>query len=272
MSKWYSTAAISGSGFEDIADRIFSFEELDHDLLSSIDLLFIKDLNDFFQKFRLFQFIALSNEPIPADEQESYILLNPGPYFLSRIGHDLINLFTPFEQFSYLEEKTVANRLEQGLKFGRQINIAGHLLQNTKFVSEDLMTIEEFVYTVKTASMKKGVELETEIENNCESEILGQTNILNVVIDEIINNCKIHSDGESHLKIKNKKHIFFSNRFKGSLSPDRAKARLRWPFMKTTESEGNGLGLFILSLASVRGGFKWDINIKENIFSLLLSF
>jgi len=273
MNKWYQTAAVSGSGFEHLADTIVLLDELNNDILRNIDLLFIKDCADYYNKFRFYNHIALSESPIPKEEQEKFILQNPGINFLSRLGHDVINLFAPFEQHEYLEKNVLNERVEFGLRFGKQINIIGHLLQNSKIGKHEEMDPEDFIYNVKTLAQKKGITFKFNEDDTQRAKIIRCPEfIINIILEEIIENCKMHSEGVLNLKIDDFGNIVFCNTFEVATVKERAKARLRWPFMKGSQSKGSGLGLYILSVASVKGGFSWDIEIKENVFCLSLSF
>ncbi len=272
MNKWYSTAAVAGSAFEHLGERIIPFEDLDQDILKTIDLLFLDDVRDFYSKFRLYHSIALSDKEIPVESQEKFILLHPGANFFSRIGHDIINLFTPFEQFEYLEDKVIKDRVTAGLKFGRQINIAGHLLQGSGFNSSGKMNGEDLLCHLRILARKKGVDIFIENEDIFNETILCSESILNIVLEEIVDNCKQYSAGRVDLTIEAEKKIVFKNELKENLDPCRAKSRLRWPFVKSMRSRGNGMGLFIVSAASVNGGFDWDIKIEKNAFYLSLSF
>jgi hypothetical protein len=273
MNRWYSTAAVSGSGFESLADNIVSFEEIDLNFLKNIDLLFLTNKSDFYRKFRLYQCVALSDKAISKEDQEKFILLNPGLNFLSRIGHDLVNLFTPFEQFEYLDDGVIYDRVATGVKFGKQINTVGHILQGSKFGNIDEILGEDIAYNIETLAKKSGIKFNMKVNDDFLDKTVSFSEcIMDIVIEEIIDNCKNFSKGTVEIMIGKNAEIVFSNRFDDNLAPCRAKARLRWPFVKSVKSKGNGMGLFLLSAASANGGFKWDIEIKENIFSLYLSF
>lgn len=270
--KWFKSAAVAGSGFEHLADGIVDISEITNELLREIDLLFVKNKRDFFSKFRFNGSTVICDEPVPLKDQENFILMSPGELFTSRIGHDVVNIFTPFEHFEYLEESVIKDRISHGIKFGRQINIIGHLLQNTKKWSENRYDFDNFILTVQGMCRKSGIEIKIKNPHEYRIDTIPDADIMDPVIDAIVSNLKMHGNGGFELDVINGKEIIFRNMFDSSLNFNRLKARLRCPFIKRTNSPGSGLGLFIVSLSSVRGGFDWDISVKENCFYLSLSF
>lgn len=269
--KWFSSAAIAGSGFEHLADRVVELDSLTSEKIREIDLLFTDSPEMFFSKFRGMQFTVICDKEVPRDDQSSYLLENPGNFFLSRIGHDITNLFFPFEHFEYLEDDVIKNRTFQGIKFGKQINIIGHMLQRTVSVRNDPAEINDLVQTVRSLCRKKNIQLNVTGETDNWQGTLPENQILNYVTEEIISNWAEHSTGCCELELK-ENFLIFSNFFEGTVDPVRTKAKLRCPFRKKNTGTGAGLGLYIVSLASVKGGFDWDISVKENSFSLSLFF
>jgi hypothetical protein len=270
--KWFKSAAVAGSGFEHLADGIVDISEITNELLREIDLLFVKNKRDFFSKFRFNGSTVISDEAINLEDQEKFILMSPGDLFISRIGHDIVNVFSPFEHFEYLEESMITDRVSQGIKFGRQINIIGHLLQNTKTWSDNRYDFENFILTIEGMCRKAGIEIKIINSGRHRIDTIPDADIMNPVIDEIVSNWKMHGTEKFELEIVSSRELIFRNKISSSFNFERAKARLRCPFIKRTNSPGSGLGLFIFSLSSVRGGFDWDISVQENCFYLSLVF
>jgi hypothetical protein len=270
--KWFKSAAVAGSGFEHLADGIVDISEITNELLRNIDLLFVHDRKIFFSKFRSSGSTVISDKAIPIEDQENFLLMSSGELFLSRIGHDIVNIFTPFEHFEYLEENMIADRVAHGIRFGRQINIAGHLLQNTKKWSENRYDFDNFVLTVQGMCRKAGIEIKIINSDKYRIDTIPDADIMNPVIDEIVSNLKMHGSGGFELEVVSNTEIVFRNDFNCSFNFERPKAMLRSPFTKRTNSPGAGLGLFIVSISSVKGGFDWDISVKENCFYLSLVF
>jgi len=270
--KWFKSAAVAGSGFEHLADGIVDISEITNELLRNIDLLFVHDRKDFFSKFRSSGSTVICDKAIPLEDQEIFLLMSPGDLFISRIGHDIVNIFTPFEHFEYLEENMITDRVAHGIRFGRQINIIGHLLQNTKHAQPGFYDFDNFILTVQNMCRKSGIDIKTANSGKYRIDTIPDTVIMNPVIDEILSNWKMHGSGGFELEIVSNTEMIFRNDFDCSFNFERPKAMLRSPFTKRTNSQGAGLGLFIVSLSSVRGGFDWDISVKENCFYLSLSF
>ncbi|HNZ54071.1 MAG TPA: hypothetical protein PLW78_12780 [bacterium] len=270
--KWFKSAAVTGSGFEHLADETIGFSEISNEKLRGVDLLFVKNKRDFFSKFRFNGSTVISDMAINSEDQEKFILMSPGDLFISRIGHDIVNIFSPFEHFEYLEENMITDRVNQGIKFGRQINIIGHLVQNTKKWSESRYDFENFILTVQGLCRKSGIEIKIQNPHKYRIDTIPDADIMNPVIDEIVSNLKMHGSREFELAVVSNTEMVFRNDFDCSFNFERPKALLRCPFTKRTNSPGSGLGLFIFSLSSVRGGFDWDISVKENQFCLSLFF
>jgi len=270
-NKWFNSAAVKGSGFEHLADMTVELDSLTPERIRDIDILFTNDPAGFFSKFRGMHFTVICDREIPVDDQPSYLLESHGNFFLSRIGHDITNLFFPFEHFEYLEEDVIKNRTAQGIRFGKQINIIGHLLQRTVSVKKDPAEINNVIQTVQSLCRKKSISfcINGSVDDWCGD--LPDDQIFNYVLEEIISNWAEHGTENCELEIKDRS-LIFSNFFEGTVDPVRTKAKLRCPFRKKNTGTGAGLGLYIVSLASVKGGFDWDISVKENSFSLSLVF
>lgn len=270
-NKWFNSAAIKGSGFEHIADEIVEINTLTSEKIKEIDLLFTNDIPFFFSKFKGFLFTVVCDRNVLPEDQEHYLLENPGNFFLSRIGHDITNLFFPFEHFEYIEEDIIKERTYQGIRFGKQINVIGHLLQKTGVFKTNPSDFHEMVQIVVSLCTKNKISVEIENPVNITIDNLPDAQIFNYVIEEIVSNW-INHGSENYKMIVHDHRIVFSNNFKGAVDSIRTKAKLRCPFRKKNTGTGSGLGLYIVSLASVRGGFDWDISVKENSFSLSLDF
>lgn len=271
-NKWFTSAAVVGSGFEHLSDFAVEFSDISSEKLREIDLLFVKDKVDFFSKFRFSGFTVISETEIPLEKQEKHLLLSTGETFLSRIGHDIVNLMIPFEHFEYLEDGIIIERVKQGVRFGKQINTIGHLIQNTKAIQATFYDFDDFILTIQTLCRKSGINVKINNTGNHRIDSIPDMTIMNPVIDEILANWKMHGKDKFDVDIINKKELVFRNSFDGSFKFKRAKAELRCPFMKKVNSPGAGLGLFIVSLSSAAGGFDWDISVKDNCFSLSLVF
>lgn len=270
--KWFVTAALKDSGFEHLADNILEPSEITGEMLKKIDLLFVKDKAGFFSGTRFSGSTVISDKPVFVEDQEKYLLFSYGETFISRIGHDVINLFTPFEHFEYLEPEIITERVSQGIRFGRQINTIGHLLQNTRQQNTRFYDFDNFIQTINDICRKSSINLTIKGKSSNRIDTIPDTVIMRPVIDEIISNWVFHGSGDFELEIKSSREVIFRNSFKGSFSFERPKATLRCPFTKRTNSPGAGLGLFVVSLSSVAGGFEWDISIKDNCFCLSFVF
>ncbi|MGI6395317.1 MAG: hypothetical protein ACOX2F_11430 [bacterium] len=270
--KWFKTAAVAGSGLEHLADETIEKADITNTFLQSIDILFVKNKKEFFSSFKANIYTLVIDEAIPKEEQEKFLLSSPGNTFISMAGHDMVNIFAPLEHFEFLEEEAMRERISFGVKFGKQLNIAGHLLQNTRKWSLNRYDFDEFLLTVKEVSQKLGVKIEIQNHRNYRIDTIPDTDIMNPVIDEVIRNWKLHGQDEFVLEVVSEKKLVFKNKINYQFNFKRAKANLRCPFVKRNNSTGSGLGLFIVSLSSVRGGFDWDISVKENHFSLSFLF
>jgi len=271
-TKWFVTGAIAGSGFEELADIVLKSDDLTDEQLKDVDLLFVKDKSSFLQNKRIGRPVIISDKAIPVSSQEKHILFSTGENFMSRLGHDIVNLFTPFNHFEYLDSDIISDRVDQGLRFGRQINTIGHLLQKDGRQNGRYCSFDEFVLNFQTLCKKNSIDFNILKTGADRIDTIPDTAIMNPVIEEVISNWFLHGNGKFEFEIVNGKEAVFRNSFQGLFNFERPKAQLRCPFVKRTNSPGAGLGLFIVSLSSVAGGFDWDISVKENCFSLSLHF
>ncbi|HNW81486.1 MAG TPA: hypothetical protein PKG52_01225 [bacterium] len=269
--KWFNSAAVKGSGFEHIADEIVELNNLSSDKIKEIDLLFTDNPLLFFSKFKGFHFTVVCDSEVRPEDQEAYLLENPGNFFISRIGHDITNLFFPFEHFEYIEEDIIKQRTAHGIRFGKQINIIGHLLQKTGVLKNNRSDFTEIIQMIEALCRKNKISFELQNTNDWFIDNLPDAHVFNYVIEEIISNWIDHGSGGYKISVHDRE-LVFSNNFKGTVDTIRTKAKLRCPFRKKNTGTGAGLGLYIVSLASARGGFDWDISIHEDSFSLSLLF
>ena len=268
--KWFSSAAIKSSGYEKIADFIIKEENLTNEILNNIDLLFVKDTSEFFLKKRGNFYTIVTDRYVAIEDQERFILEHPGNFFLSRVGHDIINLISPLEHYEYIEHELLINRVHSGNRFGKQINFIGHLLQKTTKVPVEEISYPELLDNTLALCRKHGIDVEVDRISGF-SPVLKNKFLLLRTVEEIVSNWKEHGTGDFILKIE-KQTLTFSNKIKKPLKVERPKAQLRCPFMQKNTGKGHGLGLYIVSIASSKGDFDWNIFTDENYFSILLSF
>ena len=94
------------------------------------------------------------------------------------------------------------------------------------------------------------------------------------VIDEILANWKMHGKSEFSINIADEKTIVFKNDYDPASLKNTGsrKEELAKPFVKGAFSKGSGLGLYMIELASLEGGFTWNLSADEKYFSLSLVF
>lgn len=269
MNKWFVSAAVSGSGFEEIADKVVDETLITSELLKDIDLLFVKDKETFMPEHRGLFFTIVTDRHIDRKDQEKFILEHPGNFFISRLGHDIINLISPLEHYEYIEHDLITKRVASGNHFGKQINFIGHIIQGTAKTSGSSLSPSELLENIRSLCRKLKVEVEI-VEKAPLSGNLNRTLLTNV-IEETILNLKEHSNGNNRLTVSQDK-LIFCNDLKKPLNLKRPKAQLRCPFMQKNTGKGHGLGLYMLSIASSKGDFDWNIQTDENCFTLSLSF
>jgi len=269
-NKWFKCAAVKGSGYEALADSAITVEEISNEKMSDIDLLFVENLSEFFSKKRGGFFTIVTDKPVALEDQEKFILEHPGNFFYSRIGHDIINLISPLEHYEYIDHELIVNRVQYGNHFGKQINFVGHLLQNTATLSTEHLTYPELIENIQTLCRKLGIKFSVEEKAKFTLTLKHKFLILKAV-EEIILNWKEHGKEEFVLSVF-ENTLTFSNKLRKPLTIDRPKAQLRCPFMQKNTGKGHGLGLYIVSVASSKGDFDWNIFTDENYFSLSLLF
>lgn len=268
--KWFKSAALKDSGHEELADLIVREEELTNEKLKEIDILFVKDISKFFLKKGHGTFTIITENPVAVKDQEKFILEHPGNFFLSRVAHDVVNLISPLEHYEYIESDLIIDRVHSGSHFGKQINFIGHLLQKTLNIPCRELTCPEFLEHILTLCRKNNIDVKVK-ELSPFNTALKHQFLLTKAVEEIVLNWKEHGSGE-YVLIVESSSLTFKNKLKKPLNVERPKAQLRCPFMKKNTGKGHGLGLYIVSIASSKGDFDWNIFTDENYFSLSLLF
>jgi len=268
--KWFRSAALAGSGHEKLADSIVREEDITSEKLNEIDILFVKDISEFFSKKGRSNFTIVTEDPVAVKDQEKFILEHPGNFFLSRVGHDIINLISPLEHFEYIENDLIIDRVHSGSRFGKQINFLGHLQQKTSVIPCEETTYPEILEYILTLCRKNNIDVKVK-ELSPFKATLKYRFLLIKAVEEIMLNWKEHGTGEYVLTVDGSS-LTFNNKLKRPLNIKRPKAQLRCPFMQKNTGKGHGLGLYIVSITSSKGDFDWNIFTDENCFSLSLLF
>ncbi len=267
--KWFASAAVKGSGHENIADSIITEKDITSETLKDIDLLFVKDEKTFLSNNRGFFYTVVTDRHIDEKDQEKFILEHPGNFFISRLGHDIVNLISPFEHYEYIEHDLILNRVRSGNRLGQQVNFIGHLLQDSGNISGDSITGPELVENIETLCRKLNIEVKVVKTSELEVKLNGF--MFRNIAEEIVHNWDEHSTGNNKLFVC-ENSLKFTNSIKRSLGLKRPKAQLRCPFMQKNTGKGYGLGLYILSVTSSKGDFNWNVETDGNYFSLSLLF
>lgn len=271
--KWFLTAAFKGGSFESNADVLVSDIARERHLLADTDVFYTEpERKKEVMKLAPGHILVLENT-LEYKELEKTLLAFPGRDFTSRLGHDVINLFSPLSEYSYLSKETILARVEKGGRMGQQINFAGHLMQNDILLTGS-MTVTEFLFHIKSILRQENRQAGIVGADSGGSDFsLPPEKISSVLIREIIFNWKLHSSGHETVVIdKNQRKVSFLNSISSPLNLAKPKACLRRPFYKGGHSKGNGLGFFVISLCGLAGGFDWDVEIKESSFCLSLFF
>jgi Pyruvate-formate lyase-activating enzyme len=192
--------------------------------------------------------------------------------FLTEIGHEIINIMTPLEHFEYLEEEMIAARVRRGERLGKQLGkIARYISHDT---TGEPYEFSEFIYDLKDKCRDLGISASIENKNYHSIETIKSRNIILNVLDEMLMNWKMHGKSEFSINIADERTIVFTNDYNPSSLKNisRTKEELSKPFVKGPLSQGSGLGLYVIELASREGGFSWNLSVDEKYFSLSLSF
>ncbi len=270
--KWYTTAAFKESSSEGTVDLIFNRDQISRRSSEPADVFFYDgaDEKTLIESKTPPHVLPLSPET-PESEIPEMILGFMGRDFVSRLGHDIVNLIAPLADFAYLSDETILKRVKKGSRLGKQVNLIGHLLQNDIAITRDL-DLKSFLFHLKSLARRSGVApIFQEIEGD--SFMLPSEKLMFSVALELISNWQLHSSGEEKVivDLPNRK-ISLTNLHRYPFSFTKPKAVLRRPFYKQGNLNGNGLGLTLLSIAGIKGEFSWNIEISESLFSLSLSF
>lgn len=271
--KWFLTAAFEGSRFTSSVDLVLDKKNMDRKELISIDVMYM-ELEDKLELSRRFpQHIMILHELMDEHELSQKLLAYPTAEFVSRLGHDVVNIFSPLNDYQYLSQETILERVERGTRLGQQLNFVGHLMQDD-LVSSQSMELIDFIFHFNTLCRQAHIQPEIINRNDSPDEfLLPPEKLMYGSIKELVNNWVFHSKGNEKVVVdKKEKTITLSNLTDYKFSYPVPKAVLRRPFFKTGNNHGNGLGLFALSLASVTGGFSWSIHIENGSFSIVLYF
>ena len=192
--------------------------------------------------------------------------------FLIKAGHEIVNIMAPLEHIEYLEEDMIAARVARGERLGRQLGRIGRLICTEQ--SEEPYEFSEFVYDIKEKCRKLGIKASMENKNYQSIDTIKCKTLVSNTLDEIIMNWKMHGKGEFSINIADERTIVFTNDYdQASLKNiGSSKDELVRPFVKRASSQGSGLGLYMIELASKEGGFTWNLSADEKYFSLSLVF
>lgn len=192
--------------------------------------------------------------------------------FLIKTGHEIVNIMTPLEHIEYLEDEVVAARVARGERLGKSLGRIARIINCEK--SAEPYDFTEFVYDLKEKCRKTGISATIENKNYQSIDTITNKNLVSTVIDEIITNWKMHGKGGFAINIADEKTIVFTNTYDASSLKNigRTKDELLRPFVKGPSAQGSGLGLYIIELASLEGGFTWNLSADEKYFSLSLFF
>ena len=181
--------------------------------------------------------------------------------FLIKTGHEIVNIMTPLEHIEYLDDEVISARVARGERLGRQLGRIARIVNCEK--SDEVYEFTEFVYDIREKCRKEGIS--ASIENK---------KLLSLVLDEIVINWKMHGKNEFSINIADEKTIVFTNDYDRSSLKNigGTKEELCKPFVKGSSSTGSGLGLYMIELASLEGGFNWNLSADEKYFSLSLVF
>lgn len=275
-SKWYRTASFKNSKTDTDIKIDPKIEFMDSEFFD-IDICFYSnDKELIWIKDRLPDHILALKENLSPEICEKTLMAFSGRQFESKIGHEIANIAVPFVDFELFSKERILNRVQRMIKFGKDINFIGHIRQNTiktgsKTDYNSPMFIQELPDWISSIGFNKSLP-EIKIESDSFFE-MGKSVIIKTTIDEILQNMKQHTSGGDTIIIDcEKKEIKFINNFKHKIPTKTPKACLRRPYMAFGAEKGSGLGLYKIALASLHGGFKWDLNIKDSTFLFCLAF
>lgn len=268
--RWFATGAFTDSPLAVEADNIFDPNALDKKRLFETDIFFISS-NDPRRKM-LPKHLLLLDQAAPDEVLERSLIRFGGADFLSRLGHDIVNLFSPLREYELISEATFKTRTEQGVRLGKQVNLIGHLLQEDLPLGE-AVPVEEFLLHITENARRHGRSIVVDHTRDTSSFSSVPARLVEPLTDEILLNLMIHSSGGEHIIVSaSNRSVAVVNNTPYRFPYSRIKAVLRRPFQKFGRTDGNGMGLFIIGLIAYTGGFSWDIAAQEGHFSLSFSF
>ncbi|MCK5807640.1 hypothetical protein KAH37_01505 [bacterium] len=212
------------------------------------------------------------------DEQtERQLLRYPGKNFIAQIGHGDVNLWGPMLDYKELPEEMVQERIERGIKSGKDLNIIGHLLVGDRFTEQqNFITLEWLIVHLKTVARRDGFSPNYDIEEGNGDQTLSLTeDVASLLANEIVANWSKHSSGDEKIELKRRDNKFFviiSNTTNNSLQNQGLTSLIRRPFIRWGRADTTGLGYFIISLISSYGAIEWTTDYEEGRFLLTLSF
>ncbi len=275
-SKWYRTASFKDSKLKSDIKIDRTVEFMDSEFFN-IDICFYADNEELeWIKENLPSHILPLRENLSPEICEEMLMAFPGLQFESKIGHEIANIAVPFVDFELFSKERILNRVQRMIKFGKDINFIGHVRQNTIKTGTDInysspVFIQELPDWISGTGFTNSLP-EIKIESDSFFE-MGKPVIIKNTIDEILQNMKQHSSGGDTIVIDcDAKTIKFINNFKHKIPTEVPKACLRRPYMAFGAEKGPGLGIYKIAIASLYGGFKWDLNIENSTFSFCLVF
>jgi len=267
--RWFAVGAFSDTSFAEYADTLCDRSAFDPQVLFETDI-FLANTHDP-DIHSLPSHLLILDTLLDARELEQRLLCFGGRDFLSRLGHEITNLFTPLAEYHYLSPQTITSRVERGLRLGTQLNLTGHILQRDLALDNPLPS-DELLERVIATARKKHLSVSVEQRGNRLFSTLSER-LANAFTSEIVANWSTHSCGEQSVTVETStKKFIFHNHTRYSFPYRRLKAVLRRPYQKFGSSDGNGLGLFLIGLIAYAGGFSWDITAQDGLFSLSFSF
>ena len=267
--RWFAVGAFAGGPFDAHADLLFDRAAPDRRALFEIDA-FYTDPDDP-AAAELPAHLLLLHDRLDDASIERLLLPFPGRDFLSRTGHDMVNLFAPLADHQYLAAATILKRVERGTRFGQQMNLLGHLLQGDLPPSAPL-DMDALFRQIAAAAAQAGFTPTVERRGE-ENFTTMPERLAAAMVREVVANWRSHSRGEERIVLDGaRRTLTFHNRIERPFPFGRFKAVLRRPYQKFGNTEGNGLGLFLIALIAHTGGFSWDIASDGSSFSLSFWF
>jgi|GEM_PF-3507132 len=267
--RWFAIGAFTGTPSERYADSTFDRTAPDRQRLFETDVFYAAPGDPALAD--LPGHLLILDEPLPDAALAALLEPFPGRDLLSRTGHDIVNLFAPLADYQYLSAQTIARRIERGSRLGQQFNLMGHLLQRD-LPTADPLNIDEFLYQFTLLATQAGRTPAVEKRGDGSFTLLSER-LATGLIREIIANWRLHGTGNERVIVDTAaRTVTFSNDTAYRFPFKRHKAVLRRPYQKFGNTDGNGLGLFLIALIAHTGGFSWDIALNGSSFWLSLSF